>query len=171
MNKIKMSPPWIGYVNKVKKLFEKDPAIRVEYNEGAMNLCIYVDDSDKYEALSNLLPEEKIFGGVALAITIIPANTKQNKDYRYYLKKLFRDNNAVDKIRDITVSSNPMTFIVFEKEVVQYWNDNLGDINGITSTLMEQIARDVFEDADGVFFNTNDEDRPVSYDEYEEQPF
>lgn len=156
MGKVRMSPPWIEYVNKVKALFAKDPEIKIEFNENTMNLCIYVDNADKYEALSNMLPEEKVFGGAALAITVVPANTVKNKDYRYYMKKLFQGNGAVTHIEDLPgIMSNPMTFIVFEKEVIQYWNDNLGDINGMKSTLMEQIARDIFEDADGVFFNTD----------------
>ena len=168
MAKAKMSPPWIEYVNKVKLLFEKDPDIKVEYNEGAMNLCIFVDNSDKYEALSNLLPEEKVFGGAALAITVIPSNTKKSKDYRYYLKKLFQGNGAVTHIEDLTgIMSNPMTFIVFEKKVIQYWNDNLGDLNGMKSTLLEQIARDVFEDADGVYFNTDTDEAG----DWDDRPF
>lgn len=46
--------------------------------------------------------------------------------------------------------------MLFKKEVVQYFTDNLGDYNGYRSTLYENIARDIFGDIVGVFFCTND---------------
>ena len=161
MDKVKLSPPWAEYANKIKALFQRDPDIEVEYEEKKMNLNIRVSDSDKYEALTNLLPELKDFGGAELLITIIPTNDEKTKNKSYYIKKLFKGNNSVVEIQDITVATNPMTFVSFEKEVVQYWNDNLGDLHGIKSTLMEDIARDVFENVDGVYFCTdNDECLP-----------
>ena len=156
MNKLKLSPPWAEYVNKIKALFEKDHDIRVEYDEDKMNLVIKVDDTDKYEALTKLLPEMKDFGGVELLITIIPANTK-TKNSSYYIKKLFSGNNSVVEIQDVTIGTNPMTFVSFEKEVIQYYNDNIGDLHGLRSTLMENIAREVFEDLNGVYFCTDND--------------
>ena len=49
-----------------------------------------------------------------------------------------------------------MSFAVFAKEVVQYYNDDLTDINGLKSTLYEDIARDVF-DIDGINYCTSKE--------------
>lgn len=40
------------------------------------------------------------------------------------------------------------------KEVVQYFNDNIGDINGNCSTLYEIIARDIFPNVNGIYFCT-----------------
>ena len=53
-----------------------------------------------------------------------------------------------------------MTYVVFKKEVVQYFNDSLGDIHGVCSTLMQDIAKDIFEDTEGVYFCT-DTENPV----------
>lgn len=39
--------------------------------------------------------------------------------------------------------------------VVQYWNDNPGDLWGFTSTIAENIAREVLNDVDRVAFCTN----------------
>lgn len=54
---------------------------------------------------------------------------------------------------------NSFTYVVFEKEVVQYWNDNLADYNGLTSTLYQDLAKEIFEDAnlDGVYFCTDED--------------
>ena len=45
---------------------------------------------------------------------------------------------------------------VFAKEVVQYWNDSLSDPYGKVSTLYQDIAKDIFEDTDGVMFCTGE---------------
>jgi len=47
-----------------------------------------------------------------------------------------------------------MNHVVFENKVVQYFNDQLDDPYGVKSALYEDLARDVFEDSEGVFFNT-----------------
>ena len=48
-----------------------------------------------------------------------------------------------------------MTYVVFVKEVVQYFNDDLGDANGVCSTLYQDIAKRLFTSTEGVFFCTN----------------
>ena len=46
-------------------------------------------------------------------------------------------------------------YVLFNKKVVQYYNDNIGDLNGIKSILAEDIARDIFVSRPGVFYCTN----------------
>ena len=46
-------------------------------------------------------------------------------------------------------------YVVFKKNVIQYYTDNLGDLHGIKSTLAENIARDIFVQHPGVFFCTD----------------
>ena len=55
------------------------------------------------------------------------------------------------------ISSNDFNYVVFKNKVVQYWNDNLGDINGNESTLYQEIAKDIFEDCTGIYFCTDTE--------------
>ena len=152
MEKVKLSPPWEEYVRKVTSLFAEDSEIDVEAKD--MVMTIRVDNTDKYEALTHLLPETKEFGNVSLSIRIVPANTleKTNKDY---IKDLFKGNGSVTRIQEETVGTNPMTFVEFCKYVVQYYNDNLGDLHGNRTTVMEQIAREVFDDVSGVYFCTD----------------
>ena len=50
--------------------------------------------------------------------------------------------------------TNPLTYVVLKKEVVQFFNDNLNDIHGLETTLYQTIAKDVF-DGTGVFFCTD----------------
>jgi hypothetical protein len=37
-----------------------------------------------------------------------------------------------------------MSYIVFKPEIVQFFNDDLTDINGLASMLYNQIAYDIF---------------------------
>jgi hypothetical protein len=61
--------------------------------------------------------------------------------------------------KDIIVDDDQGSFgfshVMFEKKVVQYFDDVLCDPNNFQSTLYEDIAREVFEDSKGVFFNTD----------------
>ena len=68
-------------------------------------------------------------------------------------------NTALSFIRTISgIMSNPITYVVFKKAVVQYYTDDLGDYFGIHSTLFQDVAKDVFGDPDGVFFCTDTAD-------------
>lgn len=156
MENVKLSPPWDEYARKITMLFKQDQEIHIEYIENNNKLSIFVDNADKYEALTKLLPSEKDFGGHKLTIEIVPANvSEEQKDKRYYLKKLFYGNDAVAEIVDASIGAASVTYIEFEKEVIQFWNDNFGDLHGIKSTLMEDIARDIFEETANVFFGTD----------------
>lgn len=154
MKDLKLSPPWNEYVNKIKALFEKDPDIKIRYDRDAIELSLLVDNTDKATALAHLLPNELDFGGQFLTIKIIPANAEKN--IRQYMKDLFKGNPNVANIQDVTGPiSNPMTFIEFRKEIIQYYNDNIGDLHGNRTTVLEEIAREVFKNKDGVFFCTD----------------
>lgn len=50
-----------------------------------------------------------------------------------------------------------MYYVVFKNCVVQFFNDNLNDIYGNISTLYQDIAREIFADAEweGVFYCTD----------------
>ena len=152
MENVKLSPPWDGYVRKIMCLFAEDEEIHIESSDKV--LTIFVDNTDKYEALTHLLPEKKEFGNVTLEIKIVPANTEEKSD-KDYIKALFKGNGAVSQIAEYGVGTNPMTFVEFYKEVIQYYNDNAGDLHGNRTTVMEEIAREVFEDLGGVFFCTD----------------
>lgn len=154
---IKMAPPWVSYVNAIVAMFEKDPDVEVIYDNDNMGVKLYVNGTAKAEALTKLLPTEKTFGNVTLTVTVVPANNNSDDPI-----KLFRDafygNEAVSDIwtapMEVT-QSNPFTYVVFQKEVVQYYNDNLGDAHGNRSTLYEEIAREIFENHPGIYFCTD----------------
>lgn len=154
MDKMKMSPPWIQYCNMIDAMFGLDPEIKVLINDDGRNVKLFVDNPKKADAISQLLPSEKVIGNEKVCIEVIPGDTQVKRDSLF--ETAFAGNPAFSYAKTVDeVFTNPITYVVFAKKVVQYWNDNLGDVNGNISTLYQNIARDLFENCDGVCFCTD----------------
>lgn len=152
---MKLSPPWITYLKKIECLFKDDPEISTEYDEDKYSLKLYVSNEEKAEALSKLLPMTKEFGNVTMTITVVPPN-KTGVNYLELFRKAFQNNPAVTDITSIEMPfSAPTNFVIFKKEVVQFFNDDISDAHGVCSTLNENIAREVFGTTDNVYFCTD----------------
>ena len=147
----KLSPPWETLYKKVEILFEQDPDVNVVIDDKNKAIRLYVTGRDKASALEDMLPDELGFGGVAVTISVIPSNDEYTMEEKV---RMAFANNPI--IKDIVSSKNPafdVTYVLFAAKIVQFYNDNMGDVDGYTSTLYENIARDVFIDS-GVFFCT-----------------
>lgn len=155
MDNVKLSPPWIDYANELIILFSKDPDIKTEYKDDEKTIKLYVNDTDKAEAITQLLPTEKDFGGTILKVMVIPADKNEEPTDAELIKKAFKGNPVVSQIVDKELFAKPVTYVAFIKEVIQYYNDNLDDLYGNKSVLLQDIARDVFEGKNGVFFCTD----------------
>ena len=59
---LNLSAPWIEFYHKVETLFDPDPNVAVVYDDAAKIIKLYVDGTDKANALEKLLPKEKVFG-------------------------------------------------------------------------------------------------------------
>lgn len=156
--KLKLSSPWAKYVAALKAMFGEDPDITIEVDEDNFTVKLFVDDAEKADAIARLLPESKQFGCVTLKITVVPPNLEEESKADLFAKA-FEGNPAFERVRTVTgVMSNPMTFVVFAKEVVQYYIDNLGDLYGNRSTLYQELAKELFGAIDGVFYCTEVKD-------------
>lgn len=163
MSNLQLSPPWIIYVNRITALFEKDPAIKIQYDDDVKELKLFIDGDRKYEAISALLPPEENFGGTYLKITIVPSNLKAENDYLSLIKDAFQDNPILDHISTVEMPFGDINYVSFKKEVVQFFNDSTADEHGICSTLYQDIAYTVFDDAaeNRVYFCTTVDPQPV----------
>ena len=164
--RLKISPPWITFVNEVNAMFQHDPDIRIEYDNDNVEVRLYVENSAKAAALEQLLPFEVYFGNVVLTVVVIPANENDIVQAMSDMESLFNaafDGNPVFAFtRSVQgILSNKITYVVFKNRVVQFFNDNLNDIHGNVSTLYEDIARDIFDDETihGVFYCTDIEEK------------
>ena len=164
MARLKLSPPWVIFYSEVDAMFKNDDDVMVVYDEEENEIKLYVEGEEKAGAMSELLPTEKQFGNVTLKVTVVPANgLLLNQKVSDAYRAMFEGNSAVDYIEDVEgVFSNDLHYVVFAKEVVQYFTDDLGDAHGVRSTLYQEIAKDIFENQDGVYFCTNTEDDPYA---------
>lgn len=157
MKDMKISSPWVSYYRKLVALFGEDPDIKITYDEDENVVNLYVDGVDKAEAIDGILPEEKVFGNVVLKINVIPSNKEMTKLDMY--RKAFEGNPVYSYAVAVSgISSNDFNYFVFRHKVAQYFNDNLGDVNGNESTLYQEIAKEVLEDTDGILFCTDTPD-------------
>ena len=156
--KLGIASPWITFARRVHKLFECDPEVKLEWDDEACKLKVYVSSQEKASALEKLLPSEKAFGNVVMTIVVIPANDQEPTEWELF-QTAFKGNPAVSFTDVIEGAGFHAGYIVFQPQVVQYYNDNIGDIHGIESTLYQDIANEVFEDHAGVFFCTDIEDQ------------
>lgn len=152
--KMKLSPPWIEYYRKLEAMFGPDPDIRVEFDEDEMHIKLYVESHEKATALDELLPVQKDFGNVSVFIEVIPANNEPKRID--YIKRALEGNPAFSYATTIEgIMSNPISYVVFKPEVIQIWSDNLSDVNGLTTTLMAEIAKEIIGQDDGIFYCTD----------------
>lgn len=156
MAKLRLEPPWETYYKELNLLLGEDPDILVLYDSYEQEIRIYSEDEHKANALNALLPTEKEFGNVKVTIAVIPANGKHISASAYtpeLFEDLFEANPCVVDI-ETTAGIYEATYVVFRKKVVQYHNDNIGDINGNCSTLYQDIAERIFDNHPGVHFCT-----------------
>jgi hypothetical protein len=155
--RMEKSAPWIEYYHSLKELFGGDPDIVMDIDEQEPSIIMHVNGDAKYEALCKLLPGQKTYGNVTLYILIFPANERLTTARMLDNAFAGNPNYAFTKVVNSPMMSNPMTFVVFKKKIAQFFNDNLGDLYGNTSTLYENIARDILAEQDGVFYCTDKE--------------
>lgn len=166
MASLKMISPWVKYYREVDAMFKSDPDVHVVYDEDENLLKIHVNVPSKAEAIEKLMPMEKTFGDVTLKISVIPCNKTDRKifncsedDPRYYSKLFswaFGGNQAFCDVVPIEgVFGFYAAYVIFAKDVVQYYSDNIGDYFGLTSTLYQNIALDIFRELPGVFYCTD----------------
>ena len=156
-DKTGLSSPWITFQHEVEALFKKDSEVKVVVNDAENKIDLFVENSAKADALTQLLPIEKDFGGRSIKINVIPANNfKENKAALF--EQAFEGNPIFDSVLTIEgMYNNPVNYVIFDNQVAQYWNDNLGDPHGNVSTLYQEIAKNVF-DVEGVNYCTKEID-------------
>ena len=152
--KVKLSAPWIIYANQVKAMFNEDPDVMVEYNDAEKILTLRVNGEDKADAIARLLGEEKEFGNIKMLIRVIPANDL-NSEKMDLFRRAFSGNPVVSGFASIDTLWGTVNFVVFKPKVVQYYSDELYDLNGITTTIYQDLAKESFGFNDGVFFSTD----------------
>lgn len=163
---VKLSPPWYGWTNEVKAIFAEDAEIEVADLEetngrGGYVLAIDAKTADKADALRVLLPFVKNFGNINVGIEISLNGTPIDfvgdrtsiPDAINWVNKLFKGGANVEG-QCYEMFGGYVGFVVCPAEIVQFYNDDITDVNGNTTMLFADAARDVLEVPAGVNFCT-----------------
>ena len=150
---LKLSPPWITFMHEIVALFNQDPDIDIKCDEEEPRIKLYVKGAGKAEALTKLLPTDKEFGNVILKIEVIPANEEDKPSD--LIRRAFEGNPVLEQVVSVPGPYGTFNYALFKKEVVQFYNDQMDDVCGNKNTLYQEIAKDVFNQQDGVYFCTS----------------
>ena len=165
MMKLKMEAPWYTYHKKVKELFALDGDIKVgeiyEAEGTGVNFMfdIEVRNHEKFLALDRVLLKKKAFGNVTLGICLFDEeNGPGGEDAIGLYETIFRGNPVVKNVKRVMDPAGvERGYVRFQPEVIQFFDDDLGDFNGNWSGLAQDIAREVFEAGfNGIHFCTAD---------------
>lgn len=185
MANINMVSPWVEYYHQVQAFFKYDDEVNVMFDDEAPEVKIYVTNETKADALTQLLPETKEYGNITLKVTVIPVNVDDKRNYYNPYrgkcgKHTYRTNAAPESSQElffnafrgneafafgdvVHLQTNDIIYFVFKNEVVQYYNDDLGDYYGQCSTLFQNLAAEIFKPVDNVHFCT---DKPRYNNQY-----
>lgn len=99
------------------------------------------------------------FGNIILKVRVVLVNIEA-ADIIDTFKTAFRGNPTVVAAEKINLPGvGSANHVVFRKEVVQLFNDDIGDVYGVESTLFENIANDVFVyPGEPVYYSTDIKD-------------
>ena len=160
--RLKILPPWTLTIRKLEALFDGDPqiAFNTDFSGAHPTVVLACNNGDKVAALQKLLPDEVVFGGVTLKVTIdgVPSN-RAFATKKELFETAFSGNPAFAYA--VTPGDDSWwistTYVVFKNYVVQFFADNLNDCHGVISTLYQNIAEELLtgEAARGVYFNTD----------------
>lgn len=165
MAKLNKTSPWIKRYYELNEMFRYDKDVSlITYDDENKEIKLFVDNPVKAEALDAYLTKEITMGNITLTITVIPSNNiLRSLKSSVSFEECFKNNEAVEDIVKINVRGFSATYIVFKKQVVQYFDDNLSDVNGLCSTLYQDIANNIFtDDHAGVFFCTNNVEHKIT---------
>jgi hypothetical protein len=156
MEKLGLSAPWTTYYKQIKALFAEDKDIKVIFDQDSCAIKLFVEDAEKADALTKLLPVEKAFGNVTVKIMVIPANAPLAESRASLVEKAFKGNPAVSTIFSVEgIFGNPINYVAFVPKVVQFFNDDLSDLHGNCSTLYQELAKEVIGQEGGIYFCTD----------------
>ena len=160
-NRMKTAYPWVIYYRKLCCLFNPDPDIEIQYNNGEKYpaIRIYVKSIDKANALCRLLPEEKDFGNVTLKIIIVPPST-DDVSKADLIACAFRDNPVFEGVKTLSTPGGTDYFAMFIKEVVQYDADDISDWYRQQSTLYQDIAKEILGEEENLHYCTDKYEEP-----------
>ena len=155
---LKLTAPWHIFRNKLAAMFELDEEVSVSPvsdGENGKYITVSVSNHAKAAALGKILPKSVEFGIVPLTVTVTDVAAEETP--AEIARAAFAYNRMVRDIRtDTDAAGAEHTYVIFEPDVMQFFNDDLSDYQGNFNALFEDAARDLFDVDPSVNFCTAD---------------
>jgi hypothetical protein len=160
MANLTLSSPWEIWYKKLNEFFKYDKEITILFDRDNYVIKLFVANGEKWAAIRQLLPEHIQMGNIDLKIEVVPPNRLEgaNNEIGNVYEAAFKNNpvlSYVKKVDNVGIFPLGITYVVFENKVVQFFSDDITSINGYTSTLYQDIARDIFGQPENVYYCTN----------------
>ena len=151
--KSNLQAPWITLYNKIVAMFEQDPDIKIEpiyqSDDGVYIINIASTHTIKLTAIEKILKNKFELGNITVNIKFKYENENDDMITLHDFEVAFAGNNIFSRAKSI---EDPWEFnasyVIFSKDVVQFYNDDLTDIYGNFNGLAEDIARDIFKETE-----------------------
>lgn len=159
--KISLNAPWVDHYKKVYQLLSPDPELTVskdlkEVTEGCYNFYIISANGEKLDALRKVLRTNITFNTVILRMTFIhtdigelEANDGPVIPTEEDWEKAFTGNPLFCRIVKAGKGLFDMGYAVFAHEIIDYFSDDLSDINGYSHLLPATIVKEVCRFVEG----------------------
>lgn len=160
MANLTLSSPWEIWYKKLNEFFKYDKEVTILFDRDNYVIKLFVANGEKWAAIRQLLPEHIQMGNIDLKIEVVPPNRLEgaNNEIGNVYEAAFKNNpvlSYVKKVDNVGIFPLGITYVVFENKVVQFFSDDITSINGYTSTLYQDIARDIFGQPENVYYCTN----------------
>lgn len=154
---LKLSAPWEIFYSEFILLFKDDPDISsITFDDAPgpiKTIKMYVEDQDKADALSRIIPNRKEMGNITIHIEIVPANLNNASKVDIF-KKAFDKNPIIKELKHIEGIGYSADYAVCEAKIVQYFNDDLSDVDQKRTCLAEDLVKDIIGEIPGIFVCT-----------------
>lgn len=153
MANVGLQSPWVTTYNKIRVLLNRDSDLTISRlsgdDNGVYTFTVSSTNAPKIIALEKIIKNEFVFGNVTLKIQFLVENPEKDGITVDDFKNAFNGNNIISKIETVKNPVGvPQTFVMFGREVIQFYNDDISDFYGNFNGLGEDIAREIFNPVD-----------------------
>ena len=157
---VEMQSPWVTYYNKINALFGSDPEIEVNLDttdSANPKITLYVDNTVKANSINMLLKSEVDMGNIKLTVSAVCPNNKVSsaKAGAAIIESAFKNNPIFKEAVTVETLIGNISYAIFQKEVIQFYNDDLTDAWGNFNGLAEDIMREVIDDKNTAIATVN----------------
>ena len=151
-----LSPPWYTFWNKVNSALGNDPNVSVGPLDTSSNpyvIQVSVSDQNKANALATIVQRNQVFGNVGVQVQIlyqgqqaVPVAVSSAQQLAQVVQKALFNNAWLVEVqfRSLTPGSKQeVVFPIFQKAVIQFFNDDLSDyysnFNGVVDSVFANV--------------------------------